>query len=249
VKKVLVSSGIRMDLAREDDEYVEELVRHHVGGHLKVAPEHTSDAVLALMKKPPQHTFEEFAEKFERATERAGKEQYLVPYFIASHPGSTVKEMIDLALFLKSSGYRPRQVQDFIPAPMDVATCMYHTGLDPMTMRPVPVVKRLKERVAQRALMQFFEPENWFAVRRALLDAGRGDLIGDGPQCLIPARPPREALEARARAMPSPAERDDASGEPAADSTYVHARDAGTSATVGYRPHRPGARRRRPERP
>jgi uncharacterized radical SAM protein YgiQ len=246
VKRVNVGSGIRMDLARGDDEYLEEMARHHVGGHLKVAPEHVSDTVLSAMKKPAQHTFEEFAERFDAASRRAGKEQYLVPYFIASHPGSTAKEMIELALFLKKSGYRPRQVQDFIPAPMDIATCMYHTGLDPMTMQPVPVVKRLKERVAQRALMQFFKPENWFVVRRALLDEGRADLIGHGPQCLIPASPPPEALahrrqEAEAR---SDDDQEDAATEPAASATYVHAEDAGTAPTVGYRPHRKGARRR-----
>jgi uncharacterized radical SAM protein YgiQ len=250
VKRVFVQSGIRMDLARLDDEYVDELARHHVGGHLKVAPEHVSDAVLELMKKPAQRTFEEFAEKFERASEKAGKEQYLVPYFIASHPGSTLAEMIELATFLKRSGYRPRQVQDFIPAPMDVATCMYHTGLDPLTMRPVPVVKRLKERVMQRALMQFFVPENWFAVHRALVEAGRRDLIGRGPECLIPPEPPPEALEARSRARPAPAEEDggdDLADEPAAGAAHVHAEDAGTAprvSSVGYRPHRKGARRR-----
>jgi uncharacterized radical SAM protein YgiQ len=246
VKRVNVASGIRMDLAREDDAYLDEMARHHVGGHLKVAPEHVSDTVLSAMKKPPQKTFEEFAERFAAASERAGKEQYLVPYFIASHPGSTVKEMIELAVFLKRSGYRPRQVQDFIPAPMDVATCMYHTGLDPFSMTPVPVVKRLKDRVAQRALMQFFEPRNWFVVRRALLDAGRGDLIGSGPECLIPSTPPREALEARRRAAED-APQDDAResfAESPADATYVHAEDAGTRPTVGYRPHRKGARRR-----
>ncbi len=194
-----VASGIRMDLAGRDDAYVDELVRHHVGGHLKVAPEHASAVVLTAMKKPTQDTFEAFREVFAAASARAGKEQYLVPYFIASHPGSTVKEMIELAVFLKSSGYKPRQVQDFIPAPMDIATCMYHTGLDPFTMQPVAVVKRLRDRIAQRALMQFFKPENWFTVRRGLLDAGRPDLIGRGPECLIPPEPPPEALEARRR--------------------------------------------------
>src|SRR5204862_351256 len=161
---------------------------------------------------------------------KANKDQYLVPYFIASHPGSTVEEMIELAIFLKQNGYRPRQVQDFIPAPMDVATCMWHTGLDPMSMRPIAVAKRLKDRLVQRALMQFFRPENWFAVRRALVDAGRADLIGGRPECLIPRDPPPEALEERRRrAEGLPASERDAedSGEPAADATYVHAEDAG----------------------
>jgi hypothetical protein len=246
---VNVASGIRMDLAREDPEYLEEMAAHHVGGHLKVAPEHVSERVLAAMKKPGQRTFEEFDERFREASRRAGKEQYLVPYFIASHPGSTAKEMIELAVFLKRSGYRPRQVQDFIPAPMDIATCMYHTGLDPSTLEPVPVVKRLKDRIAQRALMQFFRPENWFVVRRALLDEGRADLIGGGRECLIPATPPPEALEARRRAAEVAEDLpDEDEAEPAGDATYTHAEDAGTRPTVGYRPHRPGARRRRLER-
>ena len=197
IRHVHIASGIRMDLARESPRYLDELVQHHVGGHLKVAPEHVSPHVLDVMKKPAQRTFEEFEDRFAAASRRAGKEQYLVPYFIASHPGSTVEDMIDLAVFLKRRGYRPRQVQDFIPAPMDIATCMYHTGLDPMTMTPVDTVVKLRDRAVQRALMQFFAPENWFVVRRALLDAGRGDLIGRGPTCLIPEHPPKDAVEAR----------------------------------------------------
>jgi len=193
IKSVRVASGIRMDLARLDDDYLDELARHHVGGQLKVAPEHVSESVLSKMKKPAHNTFDEFARRFNRASKRAGKEQYLIPYFIASHPGSGVKEMIELAVFLKQRGYKPRQVQDFIPAPMDIATCMYHTGLDPMTMKPVETVRKVKDRAVQRALMQFFKPENWHMVRDALLAAGRGDLIGNGPSALIPARPPKVA--------------------------------------------------------
>jgi uncharacterized radical SAM protein YgiQ len=234
VKRVHIASGIRMDLANRDDRYVAELATHHVGGHLKVAPEHTSERVLELMKKPGHGEFETFAEKFQRASTRAGKEQYLVPYFIASHPGSTVADMIDLAVFLKAHGYRPRQVQDFIPAPMDIATCMYHTGIDPLTMRPVATVTKLRDRQVQRALMQFFEPANWFTVHRALVEAGRRDLIGGGRACLIPATPPPEALAARRRQ--------------ASEATHVHAADAGTAPTVGYRPGRAGARVRSPRR-
>jgi uncharacterized radical SAM protein YgiQ len=195
VKRVHIASGIRMDLAADSPEYLEELARHHVGGHLKVAPEHVSDRVLDLMKKPGRASFEIFAERFEAASRRAGKEQYLVPYFIASHPGSGVEDMIELAIFLKERGYRPRQVQDFIPAPMDIATCMYWTGLDPMTMKPVETARRLRDRQVQRALLQFFAPENWQTVRQALVAAGREDLIGDGPDCLIPARPPRPSRD------------------------------------------------------
>jgi uncharacterized radical SAM protein YgiQ len=191
VKRVHIASGIRMDLAADEPEYLDELAAHHVGGHLKVAPEHVSDRVLALMKKPSVGSFEIFAERFAAASKRAGKEQYLVPYFIASHPGSGVEEMIELAVFLKQRGYRPRQVQDFIPAPMDIATCMYWTGLDPITMKPVETAKKLKDRDVQRALLQFFAPENWATVRDALRRAGREELIGEGPDCLIPSRPPR----------------------------------------------------------
>jgi hypothetical protein len=186
-----------MDLARNEPEYLDELVNHHVGGHLKVAPEHVSDGVLAKMKKPPQATFEEFTDRFRAASKRAGKDQYLVPYFISGHPGSGLEEMIELAVFLKKNGHRPRQVQDFIPAPMDIATCMYYTGLDPVTMREVPVARAVLDRRVQRALMQFFKPENYFEVKKALLSAGRKDLIGEHRDALIPSTPPREALEAR----------------------------------------------------
>jgi hypothetical protein len=138
--------------------------------------------------------------------------------------------MIELAIFLKKHGYRPRQVQDFIPAPMDIATCIYFTGIDPLTMKPVETVRKLRDRMTQRALMQFFEPRNWFTVHKALVDAGRRDLIGNGKQCLIPDKPPPEALAAKREAANEP--------------TYVHAKDAGTRGTVGYRPGRKGARRR-----
>ena len=193
VKKVHIASGIRMDLARNEPQYLDDLVKHHVGGHLKVAPEHVSDRVLAMMKKPPQRTFEEFAERFTKASKKAGKEQFLVPYFIASHPGSGLVEMVELAQFLKRNGYRPRQVQDFIPAPMDIATCMYHTGIDPETMQRVSVAKGDKQRALQRGLLQYWKPENYDLVKRALLEVGREDLIGEGADCLIPTQRPRGA--------------------------------------------------------
>jgi len=197
IKKVLVASGIRMDLARRSPEYLRELVRHHVGGRLKVAPEHTDPHVLDKMRKPSRDDFEKFAAAFNAESAKAGKKQYLVPYFIASHPGSDLNAMIDLAVFLKRNGYRPDQVQDFIPAPFDVATAMYYTGLDPFCKQPVHVARHLRDRKLQRALMQFFKPENYFAVREALRQAGRQDLIGNGCDCLIPPAPPREAIEAR----------------------------------------------------
>ena len=186
IDKVLVASGIRMDLAQKSPEYLAELAKHHVGGHLKVAPEHTDPNVLKLMKKPDSDDFEGFATAFEQASRKAGKKQYVVPYFIASHPGSDLNAMIDLAVFLKRNGYRPDQVQDFIPAPFDIATCMYYTGLDPFTGEEVFIAKHLRDRKMQRALLQFFKPENYFEVRKALLAAGRSDLIGSGCDCLIP---------------------------------------------------------------
>jgi len=227
VKRVQVASGIRMDLANLDDEFIEEVATHHTGGHLKIAPEHASEKVLRIMRKPSTDGCDEFATKFTEASKRAGKEQYVVPYFIASHPGSGVEEMIDLAVYLKQRGYRPRQVQDFIPAPMDVAACMYWTGLDPMTGQPVETIHKLQDRRIQRALLQFFQPENYFTVRKALLEHGRKDLIGDGPLALIPERPPKEAFKARRQ-----------------EATHVHAEDAGVSKTVGYRPGRRGRKRK-----
>jgi uncharacterized radical SAM protein YgiQ len=194
IKKVLVASGIRMDLARRSPTYMRELATHHVGGHLKVAPEHTDAEVLNYMRKPSGDDFEQFSEQFQRESKRAGKKQYIVPYFIASHPGSDLDAMIDLAVFLKRNGYRPDQVQDFIPAPMDVATAMYYTGIDPFTKKPVYTARKLRDRKMQRALMQFFKPENYFEVRQALVESGRTDLIGDGCDALIPSRPPKEAL-------------------------------------------------------
>src|SRR5256885_14048672 len=198
IRKVQVASGVRMDLAQMSPEYLTELAAHHVGGHLKVAPEHTDPGVLQLMKKPVIDNFGTFARDFREASRAAGKpKQYLVPYFIASHPGSALHASIDLAVYLKRNGYKPDQVQDFIPAPFDVATCMYYTGLDPMTKKPVGVASAMHDRKLQRALMQFFKLENYFAVREALTKAGRADLVGDGCDALIPATPPPAALAAR----------------------------------------------------
>ncbi|MCA8968291.1 MAG: YgiQ family radical SAM protein [Planctomycetes bacterium] len=241
IERVHIASGIRMDLARGEERYLDELVQHHVGGHLKVAPEHVSDRVLTKMKKPAQKTFEEFDEAFREASQRAGKDQYLVPYFIASHPGSTTEDMIELAIFLKEHGYKPRQVQDFIPAPMDIATCMYFTGLDPMTMEPVDTVTKLRDRKVQRALLQFFAPENWFVVRKALIDHGRKDLIGRGKQCLIPEHPPKEAREARRKAAKDSVEDSMSGAEPRPRAGYRRAsrtRGSGRGARSKVRPEK-----------
>ena len=242
IARVNIASGVRMDLARLDGRYVHELAAHHVGGHLKVAPEHTDPDTLAIMKKPGVEDFDAFAREFRDASRAAGKpKQYLVPYYIASHPGSTVEAMIDLALYLKRNGYRPRQVQDFIPAPMDIATCMYYTGLDPITMRAVPVARDVSDRRMQRALLQFFRPENYFETRKALLAARRGDLIGDGCDALIPSTPPREAIEARRRA----AER----AVPGSDLDTGGYHHAPPAPRVGYRPGRATRARARGTRP
>jgi uncharacterized radical SAM protein YgiQ len=233
IRKVLVASGIRMDLAQLSPEYMRELTAHHVGGHLKVAPEHTDPHVLQQMKKPDIDNFRSFARDFKEASREAGKaKQYLVPYFIASHPGSDLHAMIDLALFLKRNGYRPDQVQDFIPAPFDIATCMYYTGIDPFTKQQVYVARALKDRKLQRALLQFFKPENYFEVRKALEQAGRQDLIGSGCDALIPSHPPREALRARR-----------AQANSAVIGNHVHT-VPNPARTKGYRPGRKSARRR-----
>jgi uncharacterized radical SAM protein YgiQ len=243
IRKVLVASGIRMDLAQLAPEYLRELAAHHVGGHLKVAPEHTDPHVLGLMKKPVNNNFESFADAFKQASAQAGKpKQYIVPYYIASHPGSDLHAMIDLALFLKRNGYHPDQVQDFIPAPFDIATCMYYTGVDPFTGNEVYIAKGLRDRKMQRALMQFFKPENWFTVREALIQAGRQDLIGGGCDCLIPAQPPKEAIEARRRSANDPdhyhAVANTAKGEKPGE------RGAESPRPTGYRPCRKSATRR-----
>ncbi|HEX3654676.1 MAG TPA: YgiQ family radical SAM protein [Pirellulales bacterium] len=235
VKQVFVASGIRMDLARRSPEYMRELVEHHVGGYLKVAPEHVDPNVLHLMKKPTQEDFVAFDREFKQASAAAGKKQYLVPYFIASHPGSDLDSMIELALFLKRNHYKPDQVQDFIPSPFDIAACMYHTGLDPFTKKPVYIAKHLRDRKLQRALLQFFKPENYFEVRKALEQAGRQDLIGRGCDALIDDRPPKEALDHRRRQANVQLR----SGGKSAKSSGKPAKSGG-----GYRPHRNSANRR-----
>ena len=236
IRKVLVSSGIRMDLAQLSPEYMRELTAHHVGGRLKVAPEHTDPHVLQTMKKPDIDNFQSFARAFAKESKRAGKpRQQLVPYFIASHPGSDLNAMIDLAVFLKRNGYQPDQVQDFIPAPFDIATCMYYTGIDPITRKPVSIARNLRDRRMQRALMQFFKPENYFEVRKALEQAGRTDLIGSGCDALIPAQPPRAALDTRRRQANSDFAENHVHTVPAAK---------GARKERGYRPNRKSAHRR-----
>ncbi|MGZ5951029.1 MAG: YgiQ family radical SAM protein [Isosphaeraceae bacterium] len=245
IDNVFVASGIRMDLAQKSPEYMEELAKHHVGGHLKVAPEHTDANVLRVMKKPGSEDYQGFAEAFQNASRKAGKKQFLVPYYIASHPGSDLNAMIDLAVFLKRNGYKPDQVQDFIPAPFDIATCMYYTGLDPFTGQEVYVARHLRDRKLQRALLQFFKPENYFEVRKALLAAGRHDLIGSGCDALISAQPPQAALQARmakAHSELTEGQYVHTIAKPGTKTPRATALERGPGS--GYRPHRKTARRR-----
>ena len=187
VKKVFIRSGIRFDyvLADSNREFLSELCRHHISGQLKVAPEHICDDVLALMGKPSNDVYERFAKEYRRMNERLGKKQYLVPYLMSSHPGSGLKEAVALAEYIRDLGYMPEQVQDFYPTPGTISTCMYYTGLDPRTMKPVYVPTALREKQMQRALIQYRNPDNYETVRAALRKAGREDLIGYDKKCLI----------------------------------------------------------------
>jgi uncharacterized radical SAM protein YgiQ len=197
VKRVMIASGVRYDLAdqgKRGAQFTEELAKHHTGGQLSVAPEHNEDRVLQKMKKPGIAAYERFAEKFACASEAAGKEQYLIPYFISGHPGSSLEDMISLALYLKARGMRPRQVQDFIPTPMSMATCMHVTGIDPLTMTKVHTVTDLREKKLHKALLLYWDPEHHEQVREALRRARRTDLIGTGPRALVPP-PPRTAAK------------------------------------------------------
>lgn len=196
VKKVFVRSGIRFDyLLLAKDDFLYELCKYHVSGQLKIAPEHISDRVTRLMGKSNRAVYLRFVEKFRRMNERLGKKQYLVPYFMSSHPGSELSDAVELAEFIRDMGYHPQQVQDFIPTPGTLSTCMWYTGLDPMTGEKVYSAKSYEEKRMQRALMQYWLPKNHEIVRKALHLAHREDLIGFGPKCLV--RPRREMRPAR----------------------------------------------------
>jgi len=195
IKKVLIGSGLRYDLAVESPEYVRELVTHHVGGYLKIAPEHTESGPLSKMMKPGIGTYDRFKHMFDRYSKEAGREQYLIPYFIAAHPGTTDEDMLNLAVWLKRNGFRADQVQLFLPSPMAIATAMYHTGRDPL--RPVRrrgeqlvVVRGAKQRRLHKAFLRYHDPENWPILRDALRRMGRADLIGNGKRQLVPSYQP-----------------------------------------------------------
>ena len=195
IKKILIGSGLRYDLALRSKEYVKELVTHHVGGYLKIAPEHTQDTVLAKMMKPGIATYYQFKELFDKFSKEAGKEQYLIPYFIAAHPGTTDQDMLELALWLKTNGFRLDQVQTFLPTPMALASTMYHTHRNPLkkitrVSEEVAVPLGARTRRLHKAFLRYHDPENWPLLREALQNMGRTDLIGNGKKHLVPAWQP-----------------------------------------------------------
>lgn len=194
VKRVFIRSGLRYDyiMADKDGRFFDRLVGKHVSGQLKVAPEHVCGHVLQLMNKPSHRVYERFSRRFEAATKRIGKKQYLLPYYISSHPGSTIEDAIELALVMKRQHFIPEQVQDFYPTPGTLSTCMYHTGVHPLTGKPVYVAKTAEEKAMQRALLQFNKKRNWPLIRKALTKAGREDLIGRAPDCLVPEPMPQK---------------------------------------------------------
>ena len=190
MKKVFVRSGIRFDylLYDRDDTFFRELCEHHVSGQLKVAPEHVSDKVLEKMGKPENSVYRAFAEKYARLNQKLGKKQFLVPYLMSSHPGSDLGAAVELAEHIRDIGYMPEQVQDFYPTPSTISTVMYYTGVDPRTMEPVYIPRNPHEKAMQRALIQYRNPDNYDLVKEALIRAGRTDLIGFDPKCLIKPR-------------------------------------------------------------
>src|SRR5271165_3747677 len=196
VKKVMVASGVRYDLAVESPAYVRELVTHHVGGYLKIAPEHTEEGPLSKMMKPGIGTYDRFKTMFDEAAKKAGKQYFLIPYFIAAHPGTTDEDMLSLALWLKKNRYRADQVQTFLPSPMATATAMYHTGVNPLRgvrhggSDKVEAIKGLRQRRLHKAFLRYHDPDNWPLLREALIGMGRADLIGSRPDQLVPAHQP-----------------------------------------------------------
>jgi uncharacterized radical SAM protein YgiQ len=195
VKRVLIASGLRYDLAVRSPDFIRELATHHVGGYLKIAPEHTQPGPLSKMMKPGIGAYDRFKALFDRFSREAGKEQYLIPYFIAAHPGTSDEDMLELALWLKTNGFRPDQVQAFLPTPMAIASAMYHTGRNPLKRvgrdsEKVQVVRGLRQRRLHKAFLRYHDPENWPVLREALKSMGRADLIGNGKRHLVPAFQP-----------------------------------------------------------
>ena len=225
MKKVFIRSGIRFDylLADKSDAFFKKLVSDHVSGQLKVAPEHCASAVLRCMGKPDFNVYQTFRKKYFELSEACGKEQYLVPYLMSSHPGSTLNEAIELALCLKRDHYAPEQVQDYYPTPGTASTVMFYTGINPLDMKPVHVVTDYHEKQLQRALLQYNKPENADLVREALKKAGREDLIGLSPDCLV-----RPASSARGQSRTQSADRKPSNGSQAHRSEKSHSKNGST---------------------
>lgn len=210
IKKIFIASGLRYDIAVETPEYVKELVTHHVGGYLKIAPEHTEQGPLSKMMKPGMGTYDRFKQMFDKYSKEAGKEQYLIPYFIAAHPGTEDKDMLNLALWLKRNGFRADQVQAFLPSPMSIATAMYHSGKDTLhkvarNSADMAIPKSIKQRRLHKAFLRYHDPKNWPLLREALKDMGRADLIGNGKQHLVPSFQPKtddQSVKTRSQTTP-----------------------------------------------
>ncbi len=203
IKRVFIASGLRYDLAVRDPDYVKELVTHHVGGYLKIAPEHTEQGPLSKMMKPGIGTYDRFKQLFDKFSKAAGKEQYLIPYFISAHPGTTDEDMLNLALWLKQNNFRPDQVQAFLPTPLAIASAMYHTGLNPLKKlrrtgnETMTVVTKARQRRLHKAFLRYHDPKNWPLLRDTLKSMGRADLIGNGKRHLVPAWQPAEPGQPR----------------------------------------------------
>ncbi|MBL8788575.1 MAG: YgiQ family radical SAM protein [Deltaproteobacteria bacterium] len=244
IKKVLIASGVRYDLAVEDPRYVKELVTHHVGGYLKIAPEHLAEGPLSKMMKPGMGKYYEFKRLFEKYSAEAGKKQYLIPYFIAAHPGTTEQDMLELALWLKQNGFKTDQVQTFLPSPMATATAMYHSGKNPLRKvtrdsEPVHIPLGLRTRRVHKAFLRWHAPESWPILREALVRMGRADLIGDGPEHLIP----REGSPAERRAL---AEADTIERGKRFQTQHTGVENAARPSTAGAPPRRSEAGRKGP---
>ena len=242
IKKVLIASGVRYDLAIESPEYVKELAQHHVGGYLKIAPEAISEGPLSKMMKPGVGTYDRFKALFDKYSKEAGKEQYLIPYFIAAHPGTTDEDMLELALWLKRNGFRADQVQAFLPSPMATATAMYHSGKNPLrkvtrSSEEVHVPKGIRVRRLHKAFLRYHDPNNWPLLREALRRMGRADLIGNGKQHLVPTYQPigtGRTHEGKRRPKGAPAARTSAVQDPA-HRIAAHAQAAEVNSRWGRR--------------
>jgi radical SAM superfamily enzyme YgiQ (UPF0313 family) len=243
VKRVLIASGLRYDLAVRTPEYVRELVTHHVGGYLKIAPEHTQPGPLSKMMKPGMEAYDRFKQLFERYSREAGKEQYLIPYFIAAHPGTSDEDMLNLALWLKRNGFRADQVQAFLPSPMALATAMYHSGCNPLKRvgrsgESVYVPRAGRQRRLHKAFLRYHDPENWPLLREALKRMGRVDLIGNSKRHLVPSWQPRGT-----GAMPEGVRRPDGTAPWPFRTQHVRASSPGADRRRRTSPQTPGGRR------